>query len=68
MNIHFGLSHPEWLIKLGTKLIGTEPELVLKSRNISPERLLYFGFTFNLIQLKIALEDLLHFQAIITYF
>jgi uncharacterized protein (TIGR01777 family) len=60
MNIPFGLSHPEWLIKLGAKLIGTEPELVLKSRNVIPERLLNNGFKFLHSDIEIALDDLIH--------
>ena len=60
MNIPFGLSHPQWLIKLGAKLIGTEPELVLKSRNVIPERLLHSGFRFKFTDIHVALADLLH--------
>ena len=60
MHMPFGLSHPEWLIKFGAKLIGTEPELVLKSRNVIPERLLKNGFKFLHSDIEIALEDLIH--------
>jgi uncharacterized protein (TIGR01777 family) len=59
MHIPFGISHPEWLIKLGAKLIGTEPELVLKSRNVIPKRLLDNGFKFIHSDIEIALDDLL---------
>ena len=60
MNMPFGLSHPKWLIKLGARLIGTEPELVLKSRNVVPERLLKNGFKFLHSDIEIALDDLLN--------
>ncbi|MEH6536415.1 MAG: TIGR01777 family oxidoreductase [Psychroserpens sp.] len=59
MKIPFGISHPEWLIKFGAKLIGTEAELVLKSRNVIPKRLLDNGFIFIHSDIEIALEDLL---------
>lgn len=47
MVIVFGVSHPKWLLEIGAKIIGTETELVLKSRNVIPERLLKSGFIFN---------------------
>lgn len=47
MGISVGFSHPKWLLKIGAKIIGTETELVLKSRNVIPERLLESGFVFN---------------------
>jgi len=60
MNTPFGLSHPKWLIKFGAQLIGTEPELVLKSRNAIPERFLKSGFKFIHSDIEIALDDLLN--------
>lgn len=60
MNIPFGVSHPEWLIKLGARLIGTEPELVLKSRNVIPERLTKNGFIFSHTDIELALKNLLN--------
>jgi len=59
MHMPFGISHPEWLIKMGAKLIGTEPELVLKSRNVVPERLVNNGFEFQFTKIEVALSDLL---------
>lgn len=47
MKIPFGLPSPKWLLKIGSKLIGTETELLLKSRNVYPEKLLQKGFTFT---------------------
>jgi len=59
MNISFGITHPIWLLKLGAFFIGTETELVLKSRNVIPERLLKNGFKFKFTDHKIALNDLI---------
>jgi uncharacterized protein (TIGR01777 family) len=44
--IRFGLPNPEWLIEIGTLLMRTESELVLKSRRVVPGRLLAAGFQF----------------------
>ncbi len=55
----FGINHPIWLIKLGAFLIGTESELVLKSRNVIPERLLTNNFKFLYKDIDIAMRDLL---------
>lgn len=43
----FGISQPKWLLELGSKIINTETELVLKSRNVIPKRLQENGFTFK---------------------
>ena len=59
MGMPFGISHPEWLIRLGAKLIGTEPELVLKSRNVIPKRLLDNGFKFIHSDIETALKTLI---------
>lgn len=42
----FGLPNPEWLMEVGTWLLRTESELVLKSRRVVPSRLLAAGFQF----------------------
>ena len=60
MHVPFGIPQPEWLIKFGAKQIGTEPELVLKSRNVIPERLLNSGFKFIHSDIEIALDDLIN--------
>jgi len=43
----FGLPSPEWLLEAGAPLIGTETELILKSRWVMPRRLLQSGFRFQ---------------------
>ncbi len=54
----FGISHPIPLLKLGARIIGTETELVLKSRNVIPERLLNNNFKFAFVNIETALKDL----------
>jgi len=58
MNIPFGIPHPKWILEIGAKLIGTETELVLKSRNVVPERLLNQGFKFKYPTLNEAISNL----------
>ncbi len=54
----FGLPAAEWMIRLGARLIGVEPELILKSRRIVPGKLLASGFRFEFPELRSALEHL----------
>ena len=46
-------------IKLGAKLMGSEPSLVLVSQRIAPARLAQAGFKFRFPELRPALKDLL---------
>ena len=55
----FGLSTPTILLKIGAKIIGTEPELVLKSRNVIPEILLENGFQFEYSTIEKTFKSLL---------
>jgi len=59
MKVTFGISQPIWLLELGTAIIGTETELLLKSRNVYPQRLLDDGFTFKYENLKDCLNHLI---------
>jgi len=45
--IPFGLPTTRWMLKLGAWLLGTETELILKSRWVYPKRLLDAGFIFS---------------------
>lgn len=56
---HFGLPAPVLLLKLGAFMIGTETELLLKSRWVIPSRALQAGFQFNFPALKPAFRDIL---------
>ncbi|QMU63682.1 MAG: TIGR01777 family protein [Flavobacteriaceae bacterium] len=46
LGVFLGLHIPKWCLKLGAKVVGTESELLLKSRRVYPERLLRSGFRF----------------------
>ena len=50
---------PRWLLSLGALIIGTETELVLKSRRVVPARLTAAGYEFKFDNIETALEDLL---------
>lgn len=54
----FGLPMPRWLVELGTVLLRTDSELVLKSRRVVPGRLLAAGFRFELPEWPAAARDL----------
>ena len=45
--IAFGLPATAWMVEIGTMLLRTESELVLKSRRVVPARLLQSGFQFE---------------------
>ena len=53
-----GISQPKWLLELGAALIGTETELLLKSRNVFPLKLLKSGFQFQYAGIAKAIESL----------
>lgn len=54
------LPSPAWLLKLGALLIGTETELLLKSRWVLPKRLQEAGYRFQYPDLQPALKELLN--------
>jgi uncharacterized protein (TIGR01777 family) len=45
--VRLGLPAPRWMLAAGAVLLGTETELVLKSRRVTPARLLASGFVFQ---------------------
>ncbi|MBC7816838.1 MAG: TIGR01777 family protein [Planctomycetaceae bacterium] len=53
-----GLPATEWMLEVGTFLMRTESELVLKSRRVIPSRLLESGFEFEFPSWKEAAQDL----------
>ena len=53
-----GVPIPAWLLRIGAYIIRTEPELILKSRKVYPQRLLNEGFVFEFTDSKQALGDL----------
>jgi uncharacterized protein (TIGR01777 family) len=54
-----GLPAPAWLLKLGAAFIGTETELLLKSRWVAPTKLLEAGFSFQYPRLDAALRSII---------
>lgn len=53
-----GIPTPEFLLKIGAKVMGIEPDLVLKSYNVVSKRLDENGFSFQFPDIKQALIDL----------
>lgn len=56
MGRRIGLPAAPWMLELGARVIGTETELVLKSRWVVPEKLLQHGFVFRYHHLREALS------------
>lgn len=54
----FGLSQNRLLLELGAIFLRTEAELLLKSRNVYPEKLMLQGFRFNYPTIAQALQQL----------
>jgi uncharacterized protein len=59
MKVKIGLPSPSWLLKIGAVIIKTEPELILKSRWVVPEKLLESGYIFKYPTLHTALKNIL---------
>jgi uncharacterized protein len=55
-----GFPVPEWLLKLGAVVIGTETELILKSRWVLPKRLTDSGYIFLFPEAPAAIKDILN--------
>lgn len=58
-NTKLGLPAYEWMLKIGAAFIGTETELILKSRWVLPTRALHAGFTFQYPILENAIKNIL---------
>lgn len=55
---NLGLPAYKWMLKLGAPLIGTEVELVLKSRWVLPTKMIETGFSFKYPFLQDAFADI----------
>jgi len=55
----FGIPLGTSILKIGAKIIKTETELILKSRNVIPKKLKHSGFTFNFNTIDETLNDLI---------
>lgn len=58
LGVPTGIPIGEKLLKFGAKIIGTETELVLKSRNVIPKRLIENDFEFEFRTLDKAFENI----------
>ncbi|MFT3825540.1 MAG: DUF1731 domain-containing protein [Chitinophagaceae bacterium] len=56
----FGLPAPAAMLEVGTALIRSETELILKSRWVLPAKLLQTGFRFKYNKLEDALTEIVH--------
>lgn len=59
VKIPFGIPQPKWLLQIGACMIQTEAELILKSRNVVPEKLMQAGFTFNYPTVTTAIQEII---------
>jgi NAD dependent epimerase/dehydratase family enzyme len=59
IGVPFGLPQPKWLLEFGALLIGTETELILKSRRVVPKRLMEAGYKFQFDNIDTAMTDLI---------
>lgn len=55
-----GLPAPTWLLEIGALFIGTETELILKSRWVLPEKIESSGYQFSFPDLESALTEILN--------
>lgn len=63
LGVRIGLPAYRWMLELGSAVIRTETELVLKSRWVVPERLELAGYAFIHPELEPALRSILQPQA-----
>lgn len=60
-NVLIGIPQPKYLLEMGAFILQTETELILKSRNVIPSKLMQQGFHFRYGDLDIALENLINY-------
>jgi len=58
MKIPFGLNAAFWQLEIASVFLKTETELLLKSRNVYPEKLMKSGFKFTYPDVETAFKDL----------
>lgn len=59
LGVWLAVPAPEFAIQIGSKFVGMEPDLILKSVNVVPKRLLKAGFEFHYPTISLALTNLL---------
>lgn len=58
MKILFGLNAAVWQLEIASVFLKTETELLLKSRNVYPEKLMNNGFKFSYSDIETAFKNL----------
>jgi uncharacterized protein len=58
LNRKIGLPATKWMLEIGAFFIRTETELILKSRNVIPQKLLNGGFHFTYSKVEDAIKNL----------
>lgn len=58
LSVKIGLPATKWMLEVGARLMGSETELILKSRRVVPGRLLEAGFQFEFPKWEEAARDL----------
>jgi uncharacterized protein (TIGR01777 family) len=58
LGISYFINQPVWMLKLGAMLIGTETELILKSRHVLPKKLIHNDFQFEFPTIQSCLNSL----------
>ena len=56
MHVPFGIPVTKYMLKAGAWLLGTETELILKSRWVLPARLTDAGYKFKVTDIKRAIH------------
>jgi NAD dependent epimerase/dehydratase family enzyme len=59
MKIPFGLPAPEFGIKIGARIMGIEPDLILKSLSVYPQKLIDSGYKFQYPTLTSAIQQII---------
>lgn len=59
MKIPFGLNAPVWQLEIASLFLNTETELLLKSRNVYPDKLMKSGFQFSYSEIDLAFKNLI---------
>lgn len=60
IKVPFGLNAPVWQLEIASVFLKTENELLLKSRNVYPEKLIKNGFEFSCPTVESAFENLMY--------
>ncbi len=58
MGMPFGIPTPRWFLAFGAFIIGTETELIMKSRWVIPQKLIAAGFHFKYAKIEEVMKDI----------